>query len=141
VTEGEWLACTDPDPMVRLLWETGSERNLRLFAVACCKRILHLVPDGLILLVEVGGQAGCAFPHDRYSLMPRLWTIKINMLQRLFANCLRFCIVSARIRPRKLGSGSTGVGRRIRRACRRLISAIADSPSPCRSPYRAVRAL
>jgi hypothetical protein len=28
------------------------------------------------------GQAGCAFPHDRYSLMPRLWTSNINMCSR-----------------------------------------------------------
>jgi hypothetical protein len=45
VTETEWLECTDPEA---LLWEAGgttSGRRLRLFAVACCRRIWHLLPD------------------------------------------------------------------------------------------------
>src|SRR5581483_7461198 len=45
MTEREWLTCTDPDPMVRHLWENGSKRKLRLFAIACCQRILPLVGD------------------------------------------------------------------------------------------------
>jgi hypothetical protein len=39
--EARWLACTEPKEMLR-----DSERKLRLFAVACCRRFAHLLPKG-----------------------------------------------------------------------------------------------
>lgn len=46
MTEGEWLACTDPEPMLDFLRiAKASERKLRLFACACCRRIWHLIAD------------------------------------------------------------------------------------------------
>jgi hypothetical protein len=45
VTEAEWLACTDPTPMLAFLRGKASGRKLRLFACACCRRIWHLLPD------------------------------------------------------------------------------------------------
>jgi hypothetical protein len=41
MTEAEWNACTDPVPMLTFLQTSGraSERKLRLFACACCRRL------------------------------------------------------------------------------------------------------
>jgi hypothetical protein len=44
MTEEEWLAATDPTEMLVYL-RHASDRKLRLFQVACCQRIWHLMPD------------------------------------------------------------------------------------------------
>lgn len=45
MTESEWLAGEEPDPLLAMLWASGrrSERKLRLFGVACVRRIWHLL--------------------------------------------------------------------------------------------------
>lgn len=45
MTEEEWLACTDPRRMLEFLGRRASERKLRLFGCACCRRIRHLFTD------------------------------------------------------------------------------------------------
>jgi hypothetical protein len=45
MTEAEWLACTDPRPMLEFLRDKANERKLRLFACACCRRIWRLLSD------------------------------------------------------------------------------------------------
>jgi hypothetical protein len=45
VTEKEWLAATDPAPMLAFLRGRVSERKFRLFSVACCRRLGPLLKD------------------------------------------------------------------------------------------------
>jgi hypothetical protein len=45
MTEADWLACTNPDPMLDYLSTHGSDRKLRLFACACARRHWDLLPE------------------------------------------------------------------------------------------------
>jgi len=45
ITEAEWLSCTQSTTMLAWLRTKASERNLRLFMIACCRRIWPLIAD------------------------------------------------------------------------------------------------
>jgi hypothetical protein len=47
MTETEWLACCEPQAMLDHLWSSGerSGRKLRLFLVACCRRVWPLITN------------------------------------------------------------------------------------------------
>jgi hypothetical protein len=91
MTEAEWLNSTDPLPMLAFLRgprverlepyfgrfarhvefpdRRASERTIRLFAVACCRRIVHLVSPGRVELAieafeSLGGRLIEPLPAD-----------------------------------------------------------------------------
>lgn len=45
MTKEEWRDCTDPEKMLESVCDTVTDRKLRLFAVACCRRVSHLLND------------------------------------------------------------------------------------------------
>jgi hypothetical protein len=45
ITEADWLSCTESTTMLEWLRPHASERNLRLFTVACCRRIWPHIAD------------------------------------------------------------------------------------------------
>lgn len=45
MTEAQWLACADVYSMVDYLGNAASDRKLRLFAIACCRQVWHLLGD------------------------------------------------------------------------------------------------
>ena len=46
VDEAEWLACRDPGERLQLLRGEVSDRKLRLYACACCRRAWRPTPVG-----------------------------------------------------------------------------------------------
>jgi len=56
MTEQEWLACGDPTPMQEYLWEKFTDRKVRLFRCACCRRFeVELSVDSVLRsAVELG---------------------------------------------------------------------------------------
>jgi hypothetical protein len=56
MTKADWFASTQPQAMLTFLRDTGraTDRKLRLFAAACCRRVWHLVKhEGLLRSLEV----------------------------------------------------------------------------------------
>lgn len=52
MTEEEWLVSTDPQAMLGYLSNRFTQRKLRSFALACCRRIWHLLDPGERRLVD-----------------------------------------------------------------------------------------
>jgi hypothetical protein len=75
MTEEEWLACEDPSKMLEFLRDKVSDRKLRIFEIACCHRIIHLLSDhrarGALTLVERFVD-GFALPTDLIAAQPVL---------------------------------------------------------------------
>jgi len=75
MTEAEWLASTDPEVMLEFLGGEASDRKLRLFAIACCRRVWHLLNDEQgQRAVEVGEQCadGLLTVSEAYAIAERL---------------------------------------------------------------------
>jgi hypothetical protein len=77
VTEAEWLACTDPTPMLDYVQGQVSERKLRLFACACARVVWDRLPAGLMRdAVETAERYadGLATDQERQSFAHRLYS-------------------------------------------------------------------
>jgi hypothetical protein len=74
VTEADWLAATDPEPMLAFLRDSGraSERKLRLFAAACC-RIRGLADREHLRTAAVAEQYADGAAHWWERAWGRLW--------------------------------------------------------------------
>ena len=65
MTEAEWLACGDPQPLIESLSCSISERKVRLFALACCRRVGHLfLGRHSWSAIEVGERAADGLASD-----------------------------------------------------------------------------
>jgi hypothetical protein len=68
VTEHDWLTCTDPTVMLEFLrgQRTASDRKLRFFAVACCRRVRDWMGEKSQRAIDVleGYLDGVATAHE-----------------------------------------------------------------------------
>jgi len=79
MTEQEWLEATDPQPMLEFLREKASDRKLRLYVVACCRRIYHPERDEQTReAVEIGEQFADGLVSDsiRHDILEKLRGMK-----------------------------------------------------------------
>src|SRR5437763_7989845 len=90
--EREWLRCEDLDRMLKFLGKKYSPRKLRLFAVACCRTVWHILGEAGHRAVEVAesfaeGQVSredldragdAAFAEYAESLLPGRYDAYIN---------------------------------------------------------------
>src|SRR5262249_17946353 len=53
MNEVDWYTCDDPGRMLKCVRDRASERKLRLFACACCRRIWHLLHSNSRRAIEV----------------------------------------------------------------------------------------
>jgi hypothetical protein len=65
MTEAEWLACDDSHDMLQSLRGRAGDRKLRLFAVACCRRVWDQIPPGVARrAVEEAERAADGLAHS-----------------------------------------------------------------------------
>ena len=79
MTEQKWLQATDPKPMLKFLRGKASERKLRLFACACCRRIpgfLESEPDRQGLELTERDVDGLATDEEFEALPNDGWDIR-----------------------------------------------------------------
>jgi hypothetical protein len=74
MNEANWQTSNNPDRMQKYLRSKFSRRKERLFSVACCRRIWHLIPDERSrLAVELAEQyADGQLTEEEFALVQRL---------------------------------------------------------------------
>ncbi len=68
-----WQSSADPEPMLAFLRGRTSDRKLRLFACACCRRLSHLLVDDTLAALEIAEQfaEGLVDPEQRKRVRER----------------------------------------------------------------------
>jgi hypothetical protein len=79
MTEAEWLACTDPEPMLEFLRDKICKRKLRLFACSVCRQLTSFVgTEEYARGIEAaeayadGGRMKAAMKRSRQALKERM---------------------------------------------------------------------
>jgi hypothetical protein len=128
MTEDEWLAATSAESLLNFLKGQGSDRKLRLFGAACCRRLWDLLPVGLRATVVAGERfadqeidpkqlaalvdgAKKAFGHVPVLLTPLAWGKIVEAVQQI-------------ARP----PSAAGTWGRVRHAARAAVEAAAHGP-------------
>ncbi len=72
MTEAEWLACTDPRPMLETPWVRDITRKRRLFTVACCHRVDQLLTGAGRVSSTVAALAQTIYADRAFDRLPIL---------------------------------------------------------------------
>src|ERR1700733_13386252 len=81
MTEAEWLAASDPAPMLEFLRDKMSKRKLRLFVDGCARSVWDQMPVGPMReAVEIGEQLadGLATEEDRRRICDVLYKMPVD---------------------------------------------------------------
>ncbi|HJZ58209.1 MAG TPA: hypothetical protein VKE74_24920 [Gemmataceae bacterium] len=80
MTEREWLACEDPAPMLKFLGNRLGARTYRLFGVACCRLVEHLLTAPR--LVGMVRYAGSMEPRIEMTFDPAKAVSALGVMER-----------------------------------------------------------
>jgi hypothetical protein len=93
MSETEWLASTDPGPMLNIAQRANRRRTVRLFACACCRRLWELLPNESRVSVEVAERFACGLtPRSELDAalaranaavlaLPNIWSFEVVRLR------------------------------------------------------------
>ena len=88
MTEAEWLAWPASMPLAALNnWQLESDRKLRPFTCACCRRVGHLLADARSWRAGAGRCPCGDFPYTRAAEMPQVGTTVTVATAGLIAGC------------------------------------------------------
>lgn len=80
MTEVEWMACPEPEPMLRFLRGKMSDRKVRLFAVAYARLLDAHIPDERRAAIAVGERLadGLATEEERLHFVNMLYGVVVD---------------------------------------------------------------